>query len=174
MTTYVALLRSVNVGGTGKLKMSDLKAQCEAAGFQNVRTFIASGNVLFESKAAEAHVKRTLERQLSAFTGKPAIALVRTAAELQAVHKANPFPKANQSGAVAIFLDAAPAHDELKAITGQTVEQIQLGKREIYVDYAGTLADSKLKIPAARTGTARNLNTVARLAALLSAEKNAQ
>jgi uncharacterized protein (DUF1697 family) len=173
MTTFIALLRSVNVGGTGKLMMSDLKAQCEAAGFQKVRTFIASGNVLFESRSAEAHVKRTLERQLSAFVGKPVVVLVRTAAEMQAIHKANPFPTANQSGAVAIFLDEPPARDELKSITGRTVEQVKLGKREIYVDYCGTLADSKLKIPSARSGTARNLNTVARLAALAVAEKGA-
>ena len=168
MTTFIALLRSVNVGGTGKLLMSDLKAQCEAAGFKNVRTFIASGNVLFESKASEPHVKRTLERQLSAFVGRPVIVLVRTAAEMQAIAKANPFPKANLSGAVAIFLDEPPPRDELKAISGRTVEQISFGKREIYVDYCGTLADSKLKIPSARAGTARNLNTVARLAALVA------
>jgi uncharacterized protein (DUF1697 family) len=161
MSTFVALLRSVNVGGTGKLLMSDLKAQCEAAGFQNVRTFSASGNVLLESKAAEPHVKRTLERQLSAFVGKPVIVLVRSAAEMQAIHKANPFPKSNQSGAVAIFLDGPPPRDLLK-----------LGKREIYVDYCGTLADSKLKIRLARAGTARNLNTVARLAALMAPGKD--
>jgi uncharacterized protein (DUF1697 family) len=172
MTTFVGLLRSVNVGGTGKLLMSDLKAQCEAAGFKNVRTFIASGNVLFESKASEPHVKRTLECQLSAFVGKPVTVLVRTAAEMQAIAKANPFPKANLSGAVAIFLDEPPPRDELKAISGRTVEQIRLGKREIYVDYCGTLADSKLKIPSARAGTARNLNTVARLAALAAAAKD--
>lgn len=169
MTTFVALLRSVNVGGTGKLLMSDLKSQCETAGFKNVRTFIASGNVLFESKASEPHVKRALERQLSAFVGKPVIVLVRTAAEMQAIAKANPFPKSNLSGAVAIFLDEPPPRAELKSITGRTVEQIHFGKREIYVDYCGTLANSKLKIPAARTGTARNLNTVARLAALAAA-----
>jgi uncharacterized protein (DUF1697 family) len=172
MTMFIALLRSVNVGGTGKLMMSDLKTQCEAAGFQNVRTFIASGNVLFESKASEPHVKRTLERQLSAFVGKPLIVLVRTADEMQAIHKANPFPSANQSGAVAIFLDEAPGNEVLKSISGRTVERIKLGKREIYVDYCGTLADSKLKIPAARAGTARNLNTVARLAALAAADKH--
>jgi uncharacterized protein (DUF1697 family) len=172
MSTFGALLRSVNVGGTGKLLMSDLKAQCEAAGFQNVRTFSASGNVLLESKAAEPHVKRTLERQLSAFVGKPVIVLVRSAAEMQAIHKANPFPKSNQSGAVAIFLDGPPPRDLLKSIAGRTVEQIKLGKREIYVDYCGTLADSKLKIRLARAGTARNLNTVARLAALMAPGKD--
>jgi uncharacterized protein (DUF1697 family) len=169
MTNFVALLRSVNVGGTGKLLMSDLKAQCEAAGFKQVRTFIASGNVLFESKAGEAHVKRTLERQLSAFVGKPVIVLVRTAAEMQAIAKANPFPKSNLSGAVAIFLDAPPPADVLKSVSGRTVEQIKAGQRELYVDYCGTLANSKLKIPCARAGTARNLNTVARLAELAAA-----
>jgi uncharacterized protein (DUF1697 family) len=49
LKTFVALLRAVNVGGTGKLPMSELKAMCEAAGFAEVRTFIASGNVIFRS-----------------------------------------------------------------------------------------------------------------------------
>jgi uncharacterized protein (DUF1697 family) len=47
MTTFVALLRAVNVGGTGKLPMEDLRALCAKAGFVKVRTFIASGNVIF-------------------------------------------------------------------------------------------------------------------------------
>jgi uncharacterized protein (DUF1697 family) len=51
MNTYVALLRAVNVGGTGKLPMADLKAMCDAAGFVQVQTYIASGNVVFKSKA---------------------------------------------------------------------------------------------------------------------------
>ncbi|HEY0489493.1 MAG TPA: DUF1697 domain-containing protein, partial [Telluria sp.] len=53
MTTFIALLRAVNVGGTGKLPMTELKAMCEAAGFTNVRTYIASGNVVFDSALAE-------------------------------------------------------------------------------------------------------------------------
>ena len=57
MTAYVALLRAVNVGGTGKLPMTELKAMCEALGFTGVRTFIASGNVVFASPRTEAQVK---------------------------------------------------------------------------------------------------------------------
>ena len=57
MTTYIALLRAVNVGGTGKLPMADLKAMCLDAGFTEVRTFIASGNVVFSSKTSAAKVK---------------------------------------------------------------------------------------------------------------------
>lgn len=57
MTTYVALLRAVNVGGTGKLPMKYLKELCEKQGFAKVRTYIASGNVIFESAKRESAVK---------------------------------------------------------------------------------------------------------------------
>ena len=48
MPVFIALLRAINVGGTGKLPMSDLRSLCEKAGFRNVRTYIASGNVVAE------------------------------------------------------------------------------------------------------------------------------
>ena len=64
MTAFVALLRAVNVGGTGKLPMSELKEMCEALGFAGVRTYIASGNVVFESRKSEAAVKKALEASL--------------------------------------------------------------------------------------------------------------
>ena len=65
MKTYIVLLRAVNVGGTGKLPMADLRAMCEAAGFQRVRTYIASGNVLVDSAASEKQVKAALNSTLS-------------------------------------------------------------------------------------------------------------
>ena len=85
MTAFVALLRAVNVGGTGKLPMSELKAMCEALGFEGVRTYIASGNVVFTSRKSEAAVKKALEARLEAYAGKPVGVMVRTAAEMQAV-----------------------------------------------------------------------------------------
>jgi Protein of unknown function (DUF1697) len=81
MAAYIALLRAVNVGGTGKLPMSDLKAMCEKAGFGNVRTYIASGNVVFDSQETEGQVKATMEAALAAYAGKPVGVLVRTASE---------------------------------------------------------------------------------------------
>ena len=57
MPVFIALLRAVNVGGTGKLAMSDLKSICERAGFKRVQTYIASGNVVFSSSKTEAQVK---------------------------------------------------------------------------------------------------------------------
>ena len=71
MTSSIALLRAVNVGGTGKLPMADLKKMCEAAGFHSVRTFIASGNVVFESRLDEIAVRKELEKRLVAYAGKP-------------------------------------------------------------------------------------------------------
>ena len=62
MTTFIALLRAVNVGGTGKLAMSDLKAICEAAGCHSVRTYIASGNVVFDSARSEKAVQSILQK----------------------------------------------------------------------------------------------------------------
>jgi uncharacterized protein (DUF1697 family) len=93
MPRYVALLRAVNVSGTGKLPMTELKAMCVDAGFDAVQTYIAS-------------------------------------------------------------------------IKGQQDEQVRLGKREIYVAYGNGIGRSKLKIPEAIEGTARNINTIAKLAEL--------
>lgn len=163
MTTYAAFLRAVNVGGTGKLAMSELRAMCESLGFTNVRTYIASGNVVFETRFSEASVKARLGQCLDAYAGKPVGVLVRTAAELAAVLAANPFSAAPPDRTVAIFLDSAPTAQILENVSGQHAEEIALGKREIYVHYAEGIGRSKLKIPGAAEGTARNMNTVAKL-----------
>lgn len=171
MTAFVALLRAVNVGGTGKLPMVELVAMCEAAGFARVRTYIASGNVVFESPHAEATVKAELEARLAVFAGKPVGVCVRTASEMAAVRDANPFPDAPGNRTVAIFLDATPPQDAAdKAVGRADDEEIALGAREIYVRYgAAGQGQSKLRIPAAKAGTARNLNTVATLAEMAGA-----
>jgi uncharacterized protein (DUF1697 family) len=164
MSTYVALLRAVNVGGTGKLAMSELRAMCEAIGFVKVRTYIASGNVVFESQLSEASIKTKLERCLETYAGKPVGVLLRTGAEMVAILEGNPFNSAMPDRTVAIFLDAPPPADTLATVSGRHTEEIALGTREIYVHYKDGIARSKLKITAAKLGTARNMNTVAKLA----------
>jgi uncharacterized protein (DUF1697 family) len=167
MATFIALLRAVNVGGTGKLPMTELKSMCEKLGFTKVKTFIASGNVLFESRKSESAVKKALESALQEYAGKPVGVLVRTPAELAKVAEGNPFPKKPAKWTVAIFLDEAPPKDTLSAIRGAADgEEVKLGKREIYVHYGSGMARTKLRIPAAVAGTARNMNTVAKLAEL--------
>jgi uncharacterized protein (DUF1697 family) len=164
MNAYVALLRAVNVGGTGKLPMADLKALCERAGFLEARTYIASGNVVFASRMSEAEVKAALESALEDYAGRPVGVLVRTAAEMAEVLASNPFPDAPPGRTVAIFLDEPPPSDAVERATGRGDEDVRLGKREIYVHYGDGMARSRLKIPAAKSGTARNINTVSRLA----------
>jgi len=169
MTSYVALLRAVNVGGTGKMPMQDLVAMCEKLGFTKVKTYIASGNVMFQSRKTEKAVHAALAAAMEAYAGKPVGVMVRTPEELRQAIADNPFPKAAPNRTVVIFLDGAPPSDALRAVTGQVDEEIALGKREIYVSYGTNMAHSKLKIPAAKTGTARNMNTVAKLAELAAA-----
>jgi uncharacterized protein (DUF1697 family) len=164
MTVYVALLRAVNVGGAGRLPMADLRAMAETIGFGRVRTYIASGNLVFESNLDEAAVKAALEAALNAYAGKPVGVVVRTAGEMAAVAAANPFPKEPANRTVAIFLDASPPAGFLGGVTGRKAELIAPGAREIYVCYPDGQGDSKLKIAAAAAGTARNLNTIAKLA----------
>jgi uncharacterized protein (DUF1697 family) len=164
MTRYIALLRAVNVGGTGKLPMAGLKFLCQDAGFTRVETYIASGNVVFDSKIAAHEVKSELEARLLAYAGKPVGVVLRTAREMQAVLEANPFPDGEPKLTHAIFLDCSVPRDALEHVTGQDGERLILGDREIFVSYPGGMGRSKLKIPAAKTGTARNMNTVAKLA----------
>jgi len=166
MNTYVALLRAVNVGGTRKLPMAELRVMCEEAGFGAVRTFIASGNVVFESAQTAAQVAAALESRLHAYAGKPVGVLVRTGAEMAAVLARNPFASEAPNRVVAIFLDAPPPGDALEHASGRKDEACALGEREIYVHYGDGMADSRLKIPAARHGTARNMNTIAKLAGM--------
>lgn len=168
MTVFVALLRAVNVGGTSKLPMERLRAVCAELGYGDVRTYIASGNVVFEADHGEAKVKAELEQALKAYAGKPVGVVVRTARELAAVLEANPFAAAAANRTVAIFLDAAPPRDFEKGVSGRAREEIAAGARELYVHYPDGIGRSKLKIAAAASGTARNMNTIAKLVAMAS------
>jgi len=168
MTRLIALLRAVNVGGTGKLPMQDLKAMCEALGFTNVRTYIASGNVVLDTDGSPEAAQKGIEQCLERYAGKPVGVLIRTADEMAAVLANNPFPDRPPNRIVAIFLEHVPPPDALKTVSGQNEEELRTGLREIYVHYGDGMADSKLKIPAAKAGTARNMNTVAHLAKMAS------
>ncbi len=126
MASFVALLRAVNVGGTGKLPMSELKAICEGLGYTSVRTYIASGNVIFASRKTESAVKRELEKALAAYAGKAVGVMVRSAAEIAQVAADNPFAKLAPNRTMAIFLDETPPKDTLAAVRGQKDEKNKL------------------------------------------------
>ena len=170
MTSYVALLRAVNVGGR-QLAMADLKAIAEDLGLESPRTYIASGNLLFASSKSESAVRKQLEQALAEKMPSDVPVRVRTASEMAAAVKTNPFADEPGNRVVAIFLDGAPPADALEKATNIADELMALGKREIYVHYPSGQRRSKLRIPAAAKGTARNMNTVAKLAELAKEDK---
>ena len=167
MTAYVALLRAVNVGGTGKLPMADLRAMGEACGFADVRSFIASGNLLFASAMDEAAVKAALEVRLADYAGKRVAVLVRSAAELDAIVAANPFPEAHVSRHLVHFFDSAPPADLIARCRDIGGERLATGLRELYVDYGEGIRHTRLKIPAHGDSTSRSINSVMRIAAMM-------
>ncbi len=167
MPSYAALLRAVNLGPHNKMAKEVLIGAAAALGYARARTYIASGNLLFDARADEAVVKAALEARFAAYAGKPVLTVVRTAAELAAIRDANPFAAAPGNRVVAILLDAPPPPDALAHARLGAGEEMALGAREIYVRYTDNgMGQSKLVIPAGRVGTGRNMNTIAALAKL--------
>jgi uncharacterized protein (DUF1697 family) len=155
-----AFLRAVNVGGTGLLRMEDLRAMARAAGLGNPRTLGASGNLIFESDQSDPEVRGALEPPLSAHLGRSPGLVLRTAGELRSLLADLPFPTAEPSRTMVILFDRSLPPDALDSVAGQATEELRLGPREIHIHYPDGLGRSRLRIPSAEGGTARNLNTL--------------
>jgi uncharacterized protein (DUF1697 family) len=166
-TRYASLLRAVNVGGTGKLPMADLKAMCEELGFEAVQTYIASGNVVFTSALTAGQAQSALEAALLAYAGKPVAVFVRTGAQLQAIVARNPYPQAAPAKVSVVFLHQSPTPADLQSPKGQSTEAFTAGEQVLYIHYPDGMGVSKLRLPALDAGTARNMNTVAKLAQMV-------
>lgn len=169
MTVYVALLRAINVGGTGKLPMAELKAICEALGFADVTTFIQSGNVLFRSDLGAADVERRLDEALGKALGKKPGVMLRSRKELDAVVANAPFPDAKPNHLLVSFLPEAAPRNALNGMVAPDGEEAVVAGREIYVHFPIGAGKSKLKLAALKPGTARNMNTVRKLAEMAAA-----
>lgn len=168
MARYVGLLRAVNVGGTGKLAMRDLAAICAASGFANVRTYIQSGNVVFDSRLSAEKAKATLERALATKMGAPLVVVIVEGEALVRVLRSNPFPQAPGAQVVVFFSTDDVPKSLLCGVSGPAGEQVVPGIREFYVHYPEGQGRSKLKLPKLPGAqTARNLNTVATLVTML-------
>ena len=160
---FVALLRAVNVGGTGKIAMSDLKALCERIGFEDVRTYIQSGNIVFRSDRDPAAARALLAKALAARMNSPVGVQVRSAAQLRRTLAGNPFPQAPPNRVIVFFLDAPPEKGTLDDLVIPGNEEVRPVGREIFVHYPDGQGRSKLRLPQMKAGTGRNLNTIAAL-----------
>ncbi|MDQ6797044.1 MAG: DUF1697 domain-containing protein [Actinomycetota bacterium] len=169
MTTYVALLRGINVGGRHKVAMADLKALLAEAGGENVSTYIQSGNaVLTHPARSPDKLAADLGRRIEAMTGFPVAVIVRTAAAMAAVVRKNPFPGREASLHVT-FLSDDPPPGALDAVDAEAFlpEEFALVEREIYLHLPNGMARTKLPQALdvfATPVTTRNWRTVDKLA----------
>ena len=168
MTAFVAMVRAVNLGADSTLPSAELRRIGASCGFSNVRTFIASGNLLVTADVSEAEVAERVRVAVEAHLGKPALVLVRSAAEMAEIARSNPFPDDPGNRVVAFFLDNAPSQAMIDAATGVKAERLALGRREIVIVYDEGMGKSKLKLPVFKFGTGRNMNSVAKMAAMLA------
>jgi uncharacterized protein (DUF1697 family) len=168
VSAYVALLRGVNLLGASTLKMDDLKAIAAELDLGSPRTLIASGNLLFTSAIPQDELKGKLEQRLQQHMGREVRVILRTAEEMENVVRSNPFTELAGNRVQAFFMTEPPPADLLGTVRNQAEdERIALGPREVFVAYGERgIGKSRLRIPAAEAGTARNMNTVARLAEL--------
>ncbi|MCG2586577.1 DUF1697 domain-containing protein [Massilia sp. TS11] len=172
-TTYIALLRGINVGGKNLLPMKSLAAPMEAIGCQAVRTYIQNGNVVFQhAEASPAALARAIGAAIGQTHGFTPDVLVLSAAELQQAIAANPYPEASAAPTSLHFgfLAAAPASarmDKLDALASNG-ERYQIIGQVFYLHAPAGIGKSKLAAGAERAigvpMTARNWNTVAKLA----------
>lgn len=172
MSRQVALLRGVNLGGR-KVVMSELRAACEGAGFTEVETLIASGNLVLASKLKGEKLEKKLEAVILDDLGLKTDVHVRDATQLAAIVAANPFKafaKSNPNFLVVYFMRAKASAAEIEAMekTSLMGEEVKHGDGCLYIKFPEGQGVSKLKMP--KLGTARNWNTVTKLAAMAAGE----
>ena len=178
MARYVAFLRAINVGGR-YLKMEELKRHFVEMGFAEVSTFIASGNVIFETRARDAAaLERKIEAGLKKGLGFEVATFLRTPRELAEVAARDPFPDEPDAEVYVAFLRDAPGDAAREKLLGYRSEDddFAVHGREVYwfprsraggSKFSGNVLEKALKMPS----TMRNANTVRRLAALHPAGK---
>jgi uncharacterized protein (DUF1697 family) len=170
MTVYLALLRGVNVGGKARLAMSELRALYEAMGFEDVRTFIQSGNVVFSSNSAP--VASELEAAVEKRFKIESPTIVRTAADLDRIIRNDPFPDADRKHVHVGFMAKELSEAALHGLDLERFEpeRIAVVGSEIYFRLPLGMGQSKLASFVSRKLTVpltiRNWNTVVALAAL--------
>ncbi|HEX8247779.1 MAG TPA: DUF1697 domain-containing protein [Pyrinomonadaceae bacterium] len=170
MIKYAALLRGINVGGHHIVKMEELRRIFAAMNFENVKTYIQSGNVIFETAETNAEaLAEKIERQLRQAFGFEIKTMARTIAELEEIAARNPFPEPESGAKTYVsFLSAAPAaplKDSLASFAND-FEVFRFGNRELYwmirpgntakEVFSNNFIEKHLKVAA----TTRNMTTV--------------
>ena len=157
MPTHIALLRGINVGGHKQLSMADVKATFESLGFENVRTLLNSGNVIFDGTKPDAKAIETA-------IGMDVRVILRTPRDLEKILEKKPFE--GEPGKLAVmFLEGEPKGE----LEWEGPELVKLDGRNLYLYYPDGMGRSKLtnaliERRLKEAGTARNWNTITKLA----------
>jgi uncharacterized protein (DUF1697 family) len=177
MSLHIALLRGINVGGHNKVAMSDLRELFSDLGLTGARALLQSGNLVFQSdQLGGAALEQLLEVETTRRLNVSADYLVRCAAELQEIVARNPFPEeaiSDPGHLLVMFLKTAPLASTVNALQAavEGPETIRCDGRQLYIVYPAGIGRSKLtgawiEKKLGSRGTARNWNTVGKLAAL--------
>jgi len=177
LTTYFALLRGINVGGANKVPMRELRTMFEALGYGNVRTYLQSGNVLFERRSASSRkLTAEVEDAISRTFDLTIPVMVRTRQELERVTAANPFPTdgVKLSSLHVMFLAEAVSARAIKTLDfdRSPPDEFVVKDREIFLRFPNGSGRSKLTIDyfekkLGTRATARNWNTVVKVLGLM-------
>lgn len=178
MTSHVAFLRAINVGGTGKIAMAELKALAEKIGLSEPRTLLQSGNLVFGSKSTSAAaLEKLLEREVAARFGVKPDVMVRSAKELDAVIARNPFAKEARNDPARLhvhFLKSPTSAAQVAALSAAVKgrEAVKGAGAEVFIYFPDGAGHSKLTGAVVERhlgtrGTARNWNTVIKLSEML-------
>jgi uncharacterized protein (DUF1697 family) len=176
MPIYISMLRGINLLGHKRVEMARLRVMCEGMGFEQVRTYINSGNVVFKTgRSAPAGLSKRIEERIVAEFGFTASVITRTAAELGRAIDGNPFVKESRSDPSKVFiafLEQAPkaaAIEKLRARASKAEQVHCSGGREIYAYYVDGMGKARLLTHGVLErvlvvgATMRNWNTVSRL-----------
>ena len=177
MPVYIALLRGVNVGGRAKVAMSDLRALLAELGFEDARTLLNSGNLVFRGAARKPpELERALSAAIQGRLGLRSDVMIRTVQEWDGVVSGNVFPDEAQRDPghlIVLFLTRTASAAAVAALQGAIAgrEIVRGSGRQIYAYYPDGVGRSKLTLPAIEAAlgtraTGRNWNTVLKIADL--------
>jgi uncharacterized protein (DUF1697 family) len=147
--TFLALLRGINVGGRNRLPMAELRSLCEGLGWEDVRTYIQSGNLVFRAAAPAGRLEADLESGIEHRFGLAIPTMVRAAADWPAYVSGNPFPEASEREPNLVMLalsKAPPGPDAVEKLRGRASggEHIVRVGDALWIHYAGGAARSRL------------------------------
>jgi uncharacterized protein (DUF1697 family) len=175
MTTFIALLRGINVGGNRMLSMPKLRELCIEAGLPDVRSYVNSGNLVFTAKGKAERQEEVIEAAIETHYGFKVDVIVRSAKDWAGYASGNPFPEASEQHPhlVSLLVPKQPLGDEVIAALRSKAsgeERVEKVGEVVWIYYAQGAARSKIGvIPGRIPVTARNWRTVLKLQEMASA-----